>query len=319
MPSPSSDDSVDPSTAFSALGDPTRIDILQALAEHHRDRPENPILSFSELRKRVGVRDSGRFLYHLDELRDQFVEKVEAGSENDGDEGYRLTYSGTEVAAAILAGTYTDRRTIGPAELDSECVECGAPAIARYDDGTLWVACENDHPLFAWGLPPNAAADASIEEVIDLATLLAGQATELALAGTCSQCYDPVEPRVAVVGADAGPDADDADANPDAEDPRRIRFRARCGTCGATLDAPIGYVLLDHPEVAALYHRHGRSLREIPLWELPFVQDDAAVDLLDDDPPRVRFDVRVEDERLAVTVDETARVERTDLEAISGR
>lgn len=56
-----------PDAAFCALGNGTRIRILQTLGEAH-DR-----LSFSELCDRVGIRHGGQFHYHLDELVGHFV------------------------------------------------------------------------------------------------------------------------------------------------------------------------------------------------------------------------------------------------------
>ncbi|WP_449404315.1 DUF7347 domain-containing protein [Halalkalicoccus subterraneus] len=43
-------------------------------------------MGFADLRRRVGVEDSGRFRYHLKQLRGDFVEKA--------NDGYRLTYAG---------------------------------------------------------------------------------------------------------------------------------------------------------------------------------------------------------------------------------
>jgi DNA-binding transcriptional ArsR family regulator len=58
-----SQEPVTPDEAFAALGDPTRIAILRALFED----PHEPT-AFSDLRRAVGVRDSGQFNYHLGEL-----------------------------------------------------------------------------------------------------------------------------------------------------------------------------------------------------------------------------------------------------------
>lgn len=283
------DDAIDPATAFGALSDPIRVEIIEALADTHRERPGNPTLPFSELRKRVGVRDSGRFLYHLKKLRGHFVEKT--------DEGYRLNYAGVEMASAILAGTYTGRETLGPVELDSACSECGEAAIGAYEDGVLSVSCDNDHPLFQWGVPPNAAADATVEELVELATVLVHRAVELSLLGTCPKCYDSISTAVRPVETEAGEDV-------------VPRFHAVCETCGGQLLGPIGFCLLNHPEVNALYNRHGRSVRTANLWELEFAQNDGSlVDERDDDSLRLTF--RLEDEELSVTIDDTAHVTET--------
>jgi DNA-binding transcriptional ArsR family regulator len=82
----------DPTDALAVLGDETRIAILRVLAE-----AEEP-LPFSELRRRAGVDDAGRFNYHLSKLREYFVR------EQDG--GYTLRHAGSRiVATAGVAGS----------------------------------------------------------------------------------------------------------------------------------------------------------------------------------------------------------------------
>lgn len=76
----------DPTDALAALGDETRIAILRALAE--ADDP----LPFSELRRRAGVEDAGRFNYHLSTLREYFVREA--------DGGYALRHAGSRIVAA---------------------------------------------------------------------------------------------------------------------------------------------------------------------------------------------------------------------------
>lgn len=282
----SPDDTTNPATAFSTLSDPTRVEIIRELADRRRERPRDPVLTFAELRKSVGVRDSGRFLYHLKKLRGHFVEKTE--------EGYQLNYSGNEMAAAIMAGTYTDRESLGPVELDSTCLDCDETAVGRYEDGILSVTCENDHLLFQWGLPPNAAADETVENLVELATMLVFHAVELSLVGTCPKCYDTMTTAVEPVERDG----------------IVPRFYANCDTCGCVLIGPLGFCLLGHPDVDAFYHRHGRSARTSYLWELEFAGNDGS--LVDDrGEDCVRLSFRLEDEELCVTIDDTAHVTET--------
>jgi len=286
------DEGVDPATAFAALGDPVRVAVLETLADSRRDDPEAPGLAFSELRKRVGVRDSGRFRYHLEKLRGPFVEQTDDGS-------YRLTYAGGEVATAIVAGTYTERATVGPTDLDSHCEFCGSSAVGSYEDGLLSVRCGNDHPLMVWGLPPNAARDATVRELVRTATLDLYQTIETVGSGTCPDCYAGVETRV---------EATDGRGQP-------YRFRARCAACGSTLDVPAGCCLVGHPAVEALYRRHGRSIRDGYWWELEFAQADASVERVGDESLRVS--IAVGDETLRATVDDGGRVTGTEVEADS--
>lgn len=73
-----------------------------------RDRPDDasheggspPMLAYSELKHRTGVRDGGRFNYHLRELQPEFVASVE--------DGYRLTDAGLAAARLVTDGPLTD-------------------------------------------------------------------------------------------------------------------------------------------------------------------------------------------------------------------
>lgn len=286
---------VDPAEAFAALSDPLRVDMLRELATAHRAR-EVESVGFADLRKRVGVRDSGRFRYHLNELRDTFVRKT--------DDGYRLTVTGVETVAAILAGTYTHGGTLGPAPIDSDCSECGADAVAVYRDGRCSVSCGNDHSLFGWTLPPAAAADATLPEVVSRSELFARQAIERGLAGVCPKCSAPVEPRVVVEDDDAEP----VDGGADEPTGPVPGLRVSCETCGGRLVGPVGFCLLVDPAVEAFYRRHDRPLDALHVWEPPFVADDEAVEVVSRDPLRVVIEVTLDGDRLAVTVDESGAV-----------
>jgi hypothetical protein len=62
--------------AFDLLANEIRLDILRTLGEAMAGDGKTPI-SFSELQRRVGVEDNGRFNYHLDRLLGTFVEKAD--------------------------------------------------------------------------------------------------------------------------------------------------------------------------------------------------------------------------------------------------
>lgn len=104
----------DPTDALEALGNETRLAILRTLAE--ADEP----LPFSELRDRVGVRDSGRFNYHLSRLCEYFV--------RERSDGYELGHAGTRLIATADAATAGPEGTdaVEPAAESSDgCPVCG--------------------------------------------------------------------------------------------------------------------------------------------------------------------------------------------------
>jgi DNA-binding transcriptional ArsR family regulator len=131
--------------AFETLDGGIRVEILRALAEHRAASEPTVELSFSELRERVGLRDSGQFNYHLDKLRGQFVAK--------SDEGYDLTPVGQQVASALLSGVYEQGTDHDPVELDDDCPVCDEPLSATYETGVLKVLCPAEHG-FSNTIPP---------------------------------------------------------------------------------------------------------------------------------------------------------------------
>jgi len=103
-------ESDDPTDALAVLGDETRMAILRALAE--ADGP----MTFTELRESAGIRDTGRFNYHLTKLCAHFVRESE--------EGYELGHAGDRVIAAAGAAGAGDPRPV-PERDDDECPVCG--------------------------------------------------------------------------------------------------------------------------------------------------------------------------------------------------
>jgi hypothetical protein len=88
--------------AFSLLADETRLDIV----EHLRDVEDGPV-PYAELKDALGIRDSGRFNYHLRQLRGAFVRKT--------DGGYVLLSSADALYQAMVAVF--------------ECPDCETPAF----------------------------------------------------------------------------------------------------------------------------------------------------------------------------------------------
>lgn len=88
------DSSTDHASLFALLGEEKRLRILEALYEVEQDPAQHSRLSFSTLRRRSGVADSGQFNYHLHQLTDRLVTK------RDG--GYRLTTTGEQLVETLL-------------------------------------------------------------------------------------------------------------------------------------------------------------------------------------------------------------------------
>ncbi len=230
-----------PDDAFAALGNETRIETLRVLGD--ADRP----LPFSELKDRVGMRDSGQFNYHLDELRGHFVRQVESE--------YVLSQTGQRVVEAILSGTVTDAPVVEPTEIDQECHFCGGTVAISYQqeqvdihctecDGRLGESLESstlDLPAdFGWlgalPLPPAGVRDRDPEEVLLAATTLGQSEYVAASQGVCPRCSATVSRELR-----ACPDhhADDGICSTCGHR-REVLFSARCRVCNfATGGGPV--------------------------------------------------------------------------------
>lgn len=280
------EDTESTSDAFAALGDDTRVAILEALVDARREDPENPALSFSALRERVGVADSGRFNYHLGKLRGQFV------ASEDGE--YSLTEAGNEVVGAIFAGTYDDVIDLDPAPLDDDCPFCGTPVVAHFGDGQLRVECEGDHQLLVTPLPPAAATDRSTGEIVQFAARKTYAQLDLLTAGICMECYGHVDGEIRRVESED-------DALP------AYAYHTECARCGYVTGSVAAVAALRDPAFVAFCHDHGVTVGERLPWTLPGIVDDDTAGVRDD-PPRYETTFELDGERLVVTLDDTGDV-----------
>jgi len=291
--------SEDAEAAFAAVADELRVRILRELWD--ADGP----LSFSELRERVGVRDSGRFNYHLGELRGRFVEK-------DGDAGgYDLRFAGRKLVGGLHSGAYTEAaEPVGPQPVDGSCVVCGGDLQAVYEDEHGTVECTDCGVSVIQTEVPPAFVDGRED---DLAAAVDGYVrTTLRsfLDGFCPTCSGPTGGRLTDAG-EVGPLADRDRLGPLAA--------VTCERCGASFSGLAAWVAIDHPAVLAFYDDHDRSVRETPLWRLDWMTDAEWVDGNgsddDDDDRVVVVPVELDDEVLRLTVADdlgVAAVERTE-------
>jgi DNA-binding transcriptional ArsR family regulator len=271
----SSDDEFGSRRGFEILSDETRISILRILADRLRDRPEDPTVGFSDLRRAVGMRDSGNFNYHLDQLTGRFV--LEA------DEGYRIAPAGIEVVAALVAGVYGEGERLGPVELDDPCPVCDEPLTAVYENSLLTVTCPDEHE-FRNTLPPGAIDGRSIEDVIELLTLTSKQHMELAVNGICPFCQGRL----------------DWSISSDRE--RELtEFSDQCDRCGVRIEVPAVACLLRHPAVVSFYHDHGVDVRDRPLWAPEFY--DGVRASVSDDPIRIDVSIDLDGDELGAILD----------------
>lgn len=273
--------------AFDAVGHPVRVDALRALADAHREAaPEDARVTYSDLRERVGVRDSGNFNYHLDCLGG-LVEKT--------DGGYRLTRVGMRVVSALRSGFFDTDWTWGPVAAPGDCWVCGDALALRYEDGALHVTCGDDSHALALYVPPSLVQSQPADRLPEQVAFLENRWGGLTWQGICSECHGRVDGAVRKVDAPLP----------------HWAYHGDCGRCGFQHVLPVGLYLLGHPDVRHFYLDHGVDVRTEPFWTLECCRPGAA-DVADTDPLRLVVDVTESDETLSLTVDRDGDVVGSD-------
>jgi hypothetical protein len=272
----------DPEEAFMTLSNELRLEILLALWE-----APGFSLSFSELRKAVGERDSGTFTYHLSELVGHFVGET--------DDGYELTYPGHRVLDAIQSGVFHQRGTVGPVELDAGCPtsDCEGALTFAYDTDSIGrVGCTAcGERVLEWPFDPGGVADRTPREVAAAFDRRTRLVWECALDGVCPFCAGRVDRTLVDDAGSTGlcvgvvTDLDRYDEYFARDHPAVVSID--CRRCSFYSFVPVGVVLLTRPPVTGRLWDRGLDVRTTPLWDLGFVVDPDAVAVRGTDPPTV--------------------------------
>ena len=291
----------DAESAFMTLSHDLRLEILLALW----DAP-NFSLSFSELRKAVGERDSGSFTYHLSELEGHFVAET--------DDGYELQYPGHRVLDAIQSGVFHDEATVGPVELAADCRNCGAGLTFEYGTDYIGrVRCPDcGNRTLEWPFDPGGTVDRSPDAVVDAFDRRTRLIWSCALDGVCPFCAGRISRDIANNVTDHGLCVGVIE-----ELNRYDEFFARdhdavvavdCDRCSFYSFIPMGVLFLTRPAITEQLRDAGVAVRETPLWNLGFVVDADAVGIETTDPTEVVVTTPDTDDSLAFLVDETLAV-----------
>lgn len=283
MPAEGTDSSLGTAEAFEIIGNETRLGILRALVTS-----DEKAVPFSALREQVGVDDSGRFNYHLQQLTGHFLEKT--------DGGYTLQYPGWKVAHAVLAGTFNERATMEPVSVEGSCHRCGAEAlVAAYRDERFTVRCEAcSNPVVRVPFPPSAVSNREPASVVSAFDRWSTTQAMLATAGVCPECGGEMEGTVST----------------DTPEEFAVDLIARfeCSVCRRSASMTVGAVAFNDPTIQAMYHRHDRYPRSNPYWTIPQLVTDEATELIASDPLEARVEFTVEGETIGAIVRETAEV-----------
>ncbi len=275
--------------AFEFLQSETRVDIMLALAEQFRSAlpDEPPTLSFSELRKRVGVRDSGRFNYHLGQLESTLVEQT--------DDEYVLTTAGMQAVSTLVAGAFASGEERGPTPIGEECSTCGDQLLAHYHSGSLELVCDSgeDHGVSNL-VPPGAALDRSMSELVEVLRVTSYHGLGQTVQGVCPLCRGSFEWTVHFDAMDSKPG-----------------YVGKCMRCAAVYSATPGMLTLYDSGVVAFFDRHGVDVHDSHLWRVGEV-DDENVTVVSEDPTRVAVIQRADDDAFRVVLDGAGQVVETE-------
>jgi ribosomal protein S27AE len=247
--------------AFGVLADPVRVEILAALWQADAEP-----LPYSTLRDAVGLRDSGRFSYHLGKLTDHFVAKADDG-------GYRLRPSGLLVINAIYAGSYVDAPQRGGIDVGGACPTCDGRLVGEYDEGMFRVTCGAcGDQVFVLSFPPRGVERRGDDELLEAVSVHARAHTRRASSGLCPFC--------------GGAMAVALELDADSSLPVDVLVRSDCGNCGVTNRSSVGFAVLEHPAVAAFLHEQGVPV-DAPPWRFDWCLSNDAVEVVGEDPPEV--------------------------------
>jgi len=281
----------DPADALLVAAHEIRLGILRALW-----RAENHALPFSDLRRAVGVRDAGKFNYHLSKLEGRFVTHVE--------DRYELLYPGHRLIDAVQSGVFDREIEDTEIAVAGACRDCDGDLVFTYREFIGRVRCRDcEETMLGYPFDPGGFAErddeAAIVRAFDRRTRRYWRS---GTDGVCLVCAGPTE--VALVDEATTLQALDRYDDHYASD-QPVVAAVDCQHCSFYSYVPVGVVLLGHPGVVGSLFRRGFDVRDRHLWDLPFVVDADRVTLAETDPKRVVV-TATPAEKLAATVDETA-------------
>lgn len=277
---------------FSVVANDIRLNILRTLWEIYTDNPspDPDSVPFSTLKNRVGVRDSGQFHYHLDELVPRFVTRHE--------DGYTLTYAGARIIGAAVSGVYTDTQTTLETAAADSCPtpSCEGELELGYHQGHVRATCDSCEERQIMSAPPILVGAHDVDrnpELLGSFTLTQLQKT---VRGFCHLCSGPVGGSVAQQSLDD-----------EGETGENVKVVYKCQECEAASYTAATMAILDHPAVVSLLYDAGIDYRNISPWRITRALD-SKERVRNEDPVRVEVTVSIADTELTAILDERLAV-----------
>lgn len=299
VPETVTETSVSPTDAFSVLANGDRLDILLALGDAN-ERTAVHSLSFEELRRRSGVSDSGRFNYHLQQLRDVFVTK-------DGDE-YDLLYPGVVLYRAVRADLFTARPRIEKFDVGADCLQCGTGLHGHYRNQIMVLDCPDcGHLALKYYVPPAVLRDGSVDDILAAGDTYSRRDVMTVAAHVCPTCGNRITHEVLPEAEESSELAADID---------EVAVVHYCFHCDHFLTTSVSALLLYEPAVVAFLFEHGLDALGTPLWELD-LGSLSTVEIRDGDPAALIARFSVGGDTLTVELDDDLTVTATESPADS--
>lgn len=295
--------------AFKQLASEHRLAILLTLWESYEPFETDHSVPFSVIRRRIGMRDKGRFNYHLDMLTGHFVERTS--------NGYKLRPPGLQFVQTVISGTGLSEHESESTAVDRECYLCGGPTQVFFRDGMLFWMCSECDGLFdrdddpagtlaSAPFDPAGLTDRTPEELLN-ASWTGGQIYS-ALGGVCDVCSGPIDRWLHRCADHVYGGVCPACGW---RNPEIARFQ--CSVCKQHFEMAPWWLVLAHPKVVAFYYEHGIPL----LYEdgVEFqpriessLQHDLDQELVSDDPMQVQVTVQHDGDELRLVLDDKLRV-----------
>lgn len=284
-------------TALSIIGEPTRAEIITELGDARSPRHEiSSTLRYSELMKRVGVQDSGRFHYHLEKLTGTFVKKRE--------EGYALRYPGQLLYEAIVSGTLTTRKTIDPFTV-GDCPQCDGPLSAAYhSDHLLTVECTHCETLFdAAHFPARGLENRPKEDLLDAAYQRRFHKVASMRRGVCPSCGS-------VVLRDLQDSVSMTYGKRPVEEMAGLEMYAvlECEGCNSSIVGHPTNVAVTTPTVVGFFDDHSVDVARLPWWEQAIANARDDLEVQNRRPHSVRIRFELAKEKLTITLDSKLQI-----------
>lgn len=305
-------DGLSPDEAFAVLGNEIRLDIIRVLwhadAAHEYDDVSDTAktMSFSELRRQVGIDDNGQFNYHLSQLAPHFIRQT--------DDGYRLSGAGKQIARTVIA--VSGEETVDfSTDLEQDCPLCNAPMTVAYDDQWIRISCTECDGVFGDKAPEGSVFFSSYpaagvtERTPDEALTTGFYRCMLDIAymmrDVCRECAGSLSASVSVCDAHQIQEGNSC-ATCGTRFP--VWTEQRCDTCGFAKHLPVEPFVLTLSPVIGFLDNEGIDVLAPAFTEIVDLLQNRVETTVAEEPFRVSVTIEGEAQSLSVSLDDDMNV-----------